>query len=119
MKILLDGRKIVAYGNEITFDRFENESFEKWRILVDDSMYYMIDNGFTLIEGVTLPPDYVGEKYFYEDGEFVLNEEWKPYISTEERITQLEEQVAQQTENEAELLYQVSLMQLGITDEEV
>lgn len=42
---------------------------------------------------------------------------YEPEPTTEERITQLEEQVTQQTENEAELLYQVSLMQLGITDD--
>lgn len=44
---------------------------------------------------------------------------YEPEPTTEERITQLEEQVTQQTENEAELLYQVSLMQLGLTEDEM
>lgn len=45
--------------------------------------------------------------------------EFTPEPTTEERIAQLEETVALQTENEAELLYQVSLMQLGITENEM
>lgn len=45
--------------------------------------------------------------------------EYQPEPTAKERITQLEEQVALQTENEAELLYQISLMQLGLTDDEM
>lgn len=43
----------------------------------------------------------------------------EPEPTLEERVTTLEETVALQTENEAELLYQVSLMQLGITENEM
>lgn len=69
------------------------------------------------------PEDIVSEVFAVWGDEPTIEEidisGYEPEPTTEERITQLEEQVALQTENEAELLYQVSLMQLGITDEEV
>lgn len=47
------------------------------------------------------------------------DESYVPKPTTEERITQLEEQVAIHEDNDAELLYQICLLQLGITDEDL
>ena len=118
MQLLIRGKEIVAYAENISFGTFD-EDFEKWRLADGDDalMYYMLDGGFTLIENVELPSDYVDGKYFYENGGFVLNEEWKPYVSPEERIAQLEETVAMHEENDAELLFQISLLQLGIDED--
>ena len=41
----------------------------------------------------------------------------EPEPSAEERIAQLEETVAMHEENDAELLFQISLLQLGITED--
>ena len=94
MKILLNGKQIVAVAENISFGIYD-ELIEKWRIAdaEDKVMYYVLDNGFELIEGVDIPEDYEPGKYFY-DGEFVLNKEWKPYVSPEERIAAIEKQLA-------------------------
>lgn len=95
MKILLNGKQIVAEAENISFGIYD-EPIEKWRIAdaEDKVMYYILDNGFELVEDVTIPEDYESGKYFYENGEFILNEEWKPYVSPEDRISALEKQIA-------------------------
>lgn len=97
--LLIKNNKIVDAAPIIEFGIFD-ESFEKWRLADENNsiMYYMIDNQFTLVENVELPSDYEYDKYFYENGEFVLNEEWKPYVSSEQRIETLEETVSIQAE---------------------
>lgn len=122
MKILYKGNKIIGIAPNITFGTFD-EQIEKWRLADENNnlMYYMIDNDYTLVENVELPSDYVDGKYFFENGEFVLNEEWKPFISTEERLDILEEENKRLTQEnldsmvtEADLLYELSLLQLGL-----
>ena len=99
MKILVKDNRIFEIAENITFGVYD-ESYEKWRIAdaEDNALYYVVDDGFSLVEDAEVPSDYVDGKYFFENGEFVLNEEWKPYVSPEERIAQLEEQVAMQEE---------------------
>lgn len=118
MNILVSGNLIVSVAERITFGIYD-EDFEKWRLADenDNLMYYILDNGFELVENVTLPEDYEPGKYFYEDGEFIVNDDWQPYISPEERIAELETMVAIHEENDAELLFQISLLQLGITED--
>lgn len=118
--LLVKNNKIFDTAPKIAFGIYD-EDFEKWRLADenDNLMHYRIDIGFELVEGVTLPEDYEEGKYFYENGEFVLNESWKPYVSPEERIAELEEQVAIHEENDAELLYQICLLQLGITEDDM
>lgn len=120
MNLLVSGNRIVAIAEKITFGIYD-EDIEKWRLADenDNLMYYMVDSNFELVENVTLPEDYEGGKYFYENGEFVLNESWKPFIPQEKRLEILEEQVAIHEENDAELLYQICLLQLGITEDEL
>lgn len=97
MNLLIKENIIIAYAPKIEFGVYD-EPFEKWRLAdeFDKTMYYMIDSNFILVEGVELPADYEEGKYFFEDGQFVLNEEWCPPLpSTEERIAELEKQIAE------------------------
>lgn len=96
MKILIMGNRIVAEAENISFGIYD-EPIEKWRIAdaEDKVMYYILDNGFELVEDVTLPDDYRSGKYFYENGEFILNEEWKAYVSLEEKIAEMEKKLAE------------------------
>ena len=51
--------------------------------------------------------------------EFKVNENFVPGPTAEERIAVLEEQIATMEDNDAELLYQICLLQLGITEEDM
>lgn len=99
MQILVDrSNYVVAYAPIIEFGVYD-EPIEKWGMFDEEGriLYYAIDNFFTLVKDVTLPNDYEDGKYFYENGEFVLNEDWKPFVpeqSMEERIAELEKQLA-------------------------
>lgn len=119
MYLLVKENRIYEIAPFIVFGTFEGE--QKWKLEDERGFvaYYVIDDGYTLVENVEVPDDYEHGKYFYENGEFVLNEEWKPYVTPEERIAQLEAQVAIHEENDAELLYQVCLLQLGLSEEDL
>lgn len=99
MQILVDrSNYVVAYAPIIEFGVYD-EPIEKWGLFDEDGniLYYVINHNFTLVEDATLPEDFEYGKYFYENSEFVLNEEWEPYVpeaSVEERIAQIEEQIA-------------------------
>lgn len=123
MQMLIKNTRIVVVGEEIIYgftDDYEPD-VEKWKVYnpSTNSVCFWIDGGFTLVNDVTIPSDYQNGKYFYENGEFVLNKEWRPFVSTEKRVAQLEEQVAVHEDNDAELLYQICLLQLGITEDEL
>lgn len=96
MDILVKGNLIMEVEPSISFGMYEGE--EKWCVKDGNTeesnvLYYILDDGFTVVKDVTLPDDFErGNKYFFENGEFVLNEEWKPYISPEERLAELEAQ---------------------------
>lgn len=51
--------------------------------------------------------------------EFKFDENYVPEPTAEERITQLEEQVATHEDNDAELLYQICLLQLGVEEDAI
>lgn len=121
MQLLIRGVAIIEIAHKITFGIYD-EPFEKWKLEDEEGnlMYYAIDNGYTLVENVELPADYVDGKYYFENGQFILDENWQPPLPPDaERITQLEAQVAIHEENDAELLYQICLLQLGITEDEL
>ena len=91
MDILVKGKMIYAVAPTIEFGVYD-EPFEKWKVS-DESigmLYYVLDDGLELVEDVVLPNDYVSGKYFYENGEFVLNEDWKPYVSPEEKLEEMD-----------------------------
>ena len=120
MQILVKENQILEVAHSIEWGTFD-EPIEKWALLDEQGnvFLYVIDDGYTVIKDVELPIDYVHGKYYFEDGELVLDEEWEPYVSPEERIAQLEEIVAIHEENDSELLYQICLLQLGIEDGEM
>lgn len=114
MKLLLNGNIIISRAPHIEFGEFENEA--KWGLFdkadkdTRKVYYYMLDPGkFYYVEGegyvgldykveevAELPEDYEEGKYFFEDGQFVLNPEWEPPLpSAEERIAELERQLAE------------------------
>lgn len=97
MKLLLKGTHIITFGDDIQFGVFD-EPFEKWQIQRGEFIEYYIDNGYTVIDNVTIPEDYVGGKYFYENGEFVVNPDWEEYKSPEEKLKELEELIKAQQE---------------------
>lgn len=91
MNLLVDGKYIIDYAHKITFGIYD-EPFEKWRLAneKDILLYYVIDNGYEVVKNVTMPNDYEDGKYFYENGGFVLNEDWKPYVPIEKKVEILE-----------------------------
>lgn len=95
MNLLVDGKVIIAYASKIEFGVYD-EDFEKWALYDSEGnvICYVIDKEYSVIENVELPADFTDGKYFYENGEFVLNEDWKPYVSIEEKVAMLEEQLA-------------------------
>lgn len=118
MKLLVKGKEIYGISSDIKLGVYD-ESFEKWALYDEygDLIYYMIDDDFKLIENATLPNDYESGKYFYEDGEFVLNENWKPYIPTEERINELELSTSEQREINALLEEELVNTQIALTEQ--
>lgn len=90
MDLLVKKKAISVKAEQIVY----NAEYLRWDILdgVGTFLYAAADEAYTLVKNVTLPEDYEDGKYFYVNGRFVLNENWKPYVSTEERIAQLEAQ---------------------------
>ena len=96
MNILVKENIVIAIGSNITFGIYDEPNTEKWRVADENDklLFYIIDYDYQLVENVEIPQDYVHGKYFYENGTLVLNTDWKPYVSPEERLTYLEEVVA-------------------------
>lgn len=94
MKVLVNGNEIVAFGVKITLGNYEGESFKKWRIDTGEYIYYVVDDNATLIDGeLTVPEDFETGKYLYENGELILNPNWKPFLSQEQRLLNAEEAI--------------------------
>lgn len=94
MKVLVKGNEIIAYAPSIEFGVYDDD-IEKWKLSDEEGnlLFYALDNGYIVTDNVDIPSDYVDGKYFYESGEFVLNEDWTPPpLSPEERIAELEAQ---------------------------
>ena len=91
MQILVKGNSVIEVAHSIIWGTFD-EPIEKWALLNEngDVFLYVIDDGYTVIENVELPSDYVDGKYFYKNGGFVLNEDWKEYVSLDEKVENLE-----------------------------
>ena len=94
MMILVKQGNIIAEAHEILFGLFD-DTFEKWQLTDEngDLICYFVDDEYTTVKDVELPSDYVSGKYFYENGEFVLNENWKPYRSPEQILAEIEEKL--------------------------
>lgn len=115
MKLLLNERNlIIAIGSSIEYGVWGNVGeLASWKITETS---YAMDDNYTVVDiGDAEIPTYVKEyQYCYINGEFKLVDECPNEYK--ERIIELETQMADAIENEADLLYEVSLLQLGITD---
>lgn len=96
MKLLLDSRGMVLSINENIVAKIE-DGFKIW----DTGNVYMSDNGYSCVEAENISLDIIPQKYFYIDGEFILNPNW---INTPDEISKL------QAENAA-LKSELSLLQ--------
>lgn len=138
MKILVtETNYIIGIANEsITFGLFENDPNHKWAL--DGGRYgYVIDGNqmatdisdtvYKIYDVDAVPDDYWIGKMLFVDGEFVENPNWveppEPPKSDAERIAELENEVVilqeeniASSEMQAELLYELSLMQLGLLE---
>jgi hypothetical protein len=119
--VTADGR-ILLYAPKIVYGYFD-EAFEKWALLDenDNVMMYAINHNYTVAEVDSLPEDYEDGKYFYRNNEFVLNKDWEPFIPEEKRVdvlertvTDLQTEIADLVECQADTMYELSLMQLGM-----
>lgn len=95
---------IVLYAPRIEFGIYD-EPFEKWALFDENNniTMYAIDNGYVKEEVDSLPEDYQDGKYFYINGEFVLNADWEPptpepsleeFNEYKNRVFELEKEVA-------------------------
>lgn len=108
MQLLLKKNRIYSIGAKITYGKVDptEPTVDKWRVEDENGnlISQWIGEGFEVVETTaTLPSDYESGKYFYENGEFVLNPNWKKYVSPEERISQMEATIKAQQEEIAML----------------
>lgn len=103
MKVLLNENNVVFdFGEDIVFAKggapdgglqecAESEATHIWNR--EKNMACMAHREITMIEVTEVPEGVEAEKYKYVDGAFVVNEEFVPYVSSEERIAMLEDVV--------------------------
>ena len=117
MKALKSEDNILLFeAPRIEFGIYDEPDVQKWAMFNenDEVMLYAIDNNFELVEfdETKKPEDYVEGKYFYIDGEFVLNPDWRePLPPIEDQVKMLAEDlatVAQNTEDIEEALCELS-----------
>ena len=100
MKLLINKDNVVVdFGEEIVFAKGnsygltqcpQEEATHIWNI--DKNVAYMNDGETIMLDIENIPPIQPYE-YKYINGMFVINEDYKPYISDEERISALEDMV--------------------------
>ena len=101
MKVLLNKENVVFdFGKDIVFAKggapdgglqecTEAEATHIWNR--EKNMACMAGMEITMIEVAEVPAEVKAEEYKYVDGAFVINEEYVPYVSPEERIAMLED----------------------------
>ena len=101
MKVLLNEKNVVFdFGEDIVFAKggaadgglqecAEAEATHIWNR--EKNMACMNNGEITMVEVAEVPAEVKVEEYKYVDGAFVINEEFVPYVSPEERIAMLED----------------------------
>lgn len=101
MKVLLNKDNVVFdFGKDIVFAKggapdgglqecTEVEATHIWNR--EKNMACMAGGEITMIEVAEMPAEVKAEEYKYVDGAFVVNEEYVPYVSPEDRIAMLED----------------------------
>lgn len=97
MKLLLDSRKLILAIDD-NIELVNHEGYDKWKI---GKYSYYLDEDYTLEEVDEVPVDVIPDKYFFINGEFIINPNWS---NTPEDIAKL------QAEN-ASLKSELSLLQ--------
>lgn len=103
MKLLVNQDNVVFdFGEDIVFAKggapdgglqecAEAEATHIWNR--EKNMACMAHREITMIEVDEIPTEVKEQEYKYVDGAFVVNEEFVPYVSSEERIAMLEDMV--------------------------
>ena len=106
MKLLIKNNNVVFdFGEDIIFAKpgaedgglmpcEETEATHIWNR--EKNMACMANkeiSGITMIEVDSIPEEVEAEKYKYENGNFIINEDYVEYHSEEERIAALEDMV--------------------------
>lgn len=101
MKVLLNKENVVFdLGEDIVFAKggtadgglqecSQEEATHIWNR--EKNMACMNDGEITLVEVAEIPEEVKEQEYKYVDGAFVINEDYVPYVSPEERIAMLED----------------------------
>ena len=100
-KVLLNKENVVFdFGEDIVFAKggaadgglqecAEAEATHIWNRTANTAC---MNNGeITMVEVTEIPTEVKAHEYKYVDGAFVVNEEFVPYVSPEERIAMLED----------------------------
>ena len=101
MKVLLNKENVVFdFGKDIVFAKggapdgglqecTEAEATHIWNR--EKNMACMAGMEIRMVEVADIPAEVKTEEYKYENGTFVINEEYVPYVSPEDRIAMLED----------------------------
>lgn len=101
MKVLLNEKNVLFdFGKDIVFAKGgapdgglqecpEAEATHIWNR--EKNVACMNDGEITMVEVAEIPEEVKEQEYKYVDGAFVINEEFVPYVSPEERIAMLED----------------------------
>lgn len=120
MKILIveSNNIVVGVGEKIEKGIFPeaDPNIELYKITEGEKSLYFVTNGYVVedVGDVKVPDDYLTKRYCYtkENGFFVDPNWTEPEPTTEQKVSDLEDYTA-------DLLYQVCLMQLGTSDDDV
>lgn len=112
--------QILTYNNvlfmigKVEKGIWENDpSRETYRITNSNGVFYAVTEGFMPYEVGEIPSDVEPEKWCYtQEKGFYKNQDYVEYVPVEQRIDEIE------TQN-LEILYQVCLLQLGISEEDI
>lgn len=103
MKVLLNKEnEVFDFGEDIVFAKggaadgglqecVEAEATHIWNR--EKNVACMNNGEITLVEVAEVPEEVKAHEYKYVDGAFVVNEDYVPYISPEDRIAALEDMV--------------------------
>lgn len=103
MKVLVNKENVVFdFGEDIVFAKggaedgglqkcTESEATHIWNRTANTAC---MNNGeITMIEVDSIPEEVKAHEYKYVNGEFIVNEDFVPYVAPEERIAMLEDMV--------------------------
>lgn len=111
MKLLLDSRRLIlAINNDI--ELVNHEGYEKWKI---GTLLYYMNNDYILEEVDDVPIDIIANKYFFINGEFVINPNWSNVPEEiQEMNKRINEILLKKAESELDIDERLSKLELGL-----